>query len=69
MAKARIGYIGVGLMGLPMAARLVTRGYQVTAYDIAPDRMAPKFHRIPFSNKQQYILSSSQNHEKVTDCR
>ena len=37
MAKARIGYIGVGLMGLPMAARLVTRGYQVTAYDIAPD--------------------------------
>ena len=31
MAKARIGYIGVGLMGLPMAARLVTRGYQVTA--------------------------------------
>jgi 3-hydroxyisobutyrate dehydrogenase len=39
MAKARIGYIGVGLMGLPMAARLVTRGYHVTAYDIAPDRM------------------------------
>ncbi len=39
MTKARIGYIGVGLMGLPMAARLVTRGYRVTAYDIAPERM------------------------------
>jgi len=39
MEKARIGYIGVGLMGLPMAARLVTRGYRVTAYDIARDRM------------------------------
>jgi 3-hydroxyisobutyrate dehydrogenase len=39
MAKARIGYIGVGLMGLPMAARLVARGYRVTVYDIAPDRM------------------------------
>jgi len=39
MTKARIGYIGVGLMGLPMATRLVALGYQVTAYDIAPGRV------------------------------
>jgi len=38
MTKARIGYIGVGLMGLPMATRLVALGYPVTAYDIAPAR-------------------------------
>jgi 3-hydroxyisobutyrate dehydrogenase len=39
-SKAIIGYIGVGLMGLPMAKRLVSLGYAVHAYDIAPDRVA-----------------------------
>jgi 3-hydroxyisobutyrate dehydrogenase-like beta-hydroxyacid dehydrogenase len=35
-AKPRLGYVGVGLMGLPMAKRLLSRGYAVKAYDIAP---------------------------------
>ena len=39
MAKPVIGYIGVGLMGLPMAARLVALGYPVSACDIASDRI------------------------------
>jgi 3-hydroxyisobutyrate dehydrogenase len=38
MTKATIGYVGVGLMGLPMATRLVALGYPVTAFDIAPER-------------------------------
>ena len=29
----RIGFIGVGAMGLPMARNLVTKGFAVTAYD------------------------------------
>ncbi len=32
----RIGYIGVGLMGLPMLTRLVTLGYAVSSYDVLP---------------------------------
>ncbi len=32
--RAAIGYVGVGLMGLPMVARLVSLGYPVRAYDI-----------------------------------
>ena len=40
MAKLRIGYIGIGLMGLPMVRHLKARGYAVTAYDIAPARCA-----------------------------
>ena len=36
MSKPRIGYVGVGLMGLPMLKRLVSLGYGVSAYDIAP---------------------------------
>jgi 3-hydroxyisobutyrate dehydrogenase len=38
--KAKIGYVGVGLMGLPMAKRLLSLGYAVRAFDIAPDRVA-----------------------------
>jgi len=40
MSKPAIGYVGVGLMGLPMLKRLVSLGYRVTAYDIAAERMA-----------------------------
>jgi len=34
MPAVRIGYVGVGLMGLPMVRRLVSLGYDVVAYDI-----------------------------------
>jgi 3-hydroxyisobutyrate dehydrogenase len=40
VAKPKIGYVGVGLMGLPMLRRLVSLGYAVTAYDIAAGQMA-----------------------------
>jgi 3-hydroxyisobutyrate dehydrogenase len=40
ISKAKIGYVGVGLMGLPMAKRLLTLGYSVRAYDIAPQALA-----------------------------
>lgn len=33
--KPAIGYVGVGLMGLPMTKRLLSLGYRVRAYDIA----------------------------------
>ena len=38
-SKAKIGYVGVGLMGLPMAKRLLSLGYPVRAYDIAPGQI------------------------------
>ena len=38
--KMKIGYVGVGLMGLPMAKRLLSLGYAVRAYDIAPQAVA-----------------------------
>jgi 3-hydroxyisobutyrate dehydrogenase-like beta-hydroxyacid dehydrogenase len=36
--KPRIGYVGIGLMGLPMVRRLLERGYPVTVYDIVAER-------------------------------
>ncbi len=38
--KLKLGYVGVGLMGLPMAKRLLSLGYAVRAYDISPQRIA-----------------------------
>jgi len=38
-AKPSLGYVGVGLMGLPMVKRLRSLGYAVRAYDIVPDRI------------------------------
>jgi 3-hydroxyisobutyrate dehydrogenase-like beta-hydroxyacid dehydrogenase len=32
----KLGYVGVGLMGLPMVQRLLERGHRVAAYDIVP---------------------------------
>jgi len=39
-ARLRIGYVGVGLMGLPMVKRLVALGYPVTACDLVPGKTA-----------------------------
>lgn len=39
MPKPSLGYIGVGLMGLPMVRHLVPKGYAITAHDIAPQRL------------------------------
>lgn len=38
-AKPRIGYIGTGLMGGPMVARLTGLGYPVRAFDLDLDRL------------------------------
>ena len=35
-APQRIGFIGLGIMGAPMAANLVKAGYQVTGYNRSP---------------------------------
>ena len=40
MKPNRIAYIGVGLMGLPMTRRLLSLGYPVHVFDIAPTQLA-----------------------------
>jgi 3-hydroxyisobutyrate dehydrogenase-like beta-hydroxyacid dehydrogenase len=35
-----LGYVGVGLMGLPMVQRLLPLGWRVRAYDVVPERTA-----------------------------
>ena len=37
--STRIGFIGLGIMGGPMAANLVKAGFEVTGYNRSPDRV------------------------------
>ncbi len=36
----KIGFIGLGIMGKPMAKNLLKAGYALTVYDIVPDKVA-----------------------------
>jgi 3-hydroxyisobutyrate dehydrogenase len=40
LEKPRIGFIGLGVMGLPMAGHIAKAGYALSAYDINQDSMA-----------------------------
>jgi 3-hydroxyisobutyrate dehydrogenase-like beta-hydroxyacid dehydrogenase len=41
MAKKRVGFIGLGLMGRPMSTNLAKAGYPLTVFDMAAEKMAP----------------------------
>ena len=41
----RIGFIGLGAMGFPMASRLLEAGYETTAFDVAEPRVAALVER------------------------
>ena len=39
MAKPRIGFIGIGIMGEAMTRRLLDLGYEVTVWNLEPERL------------------------------
>jgi 3-hydroxyisobutyrate dehydrogenase len=41
MAVRRLGFIGLGAIGAPMAKTLVTNGFQLSVFDILPEQMRP----------------------------
>ena len=36
MSKLRLGFVGLGIMGAPMAGHLLAAGHTVYAYDLKP---------------------------------
>jgi 3-hydroxyisobutyrate dehydrogenase-like beta-hydroxyacid dehydrogenase len=40
VSKPAVAVIGLGAMGLPMAANLDRKGFEVVAYDLDPARLA-----------------------------
>ena len=44
-APAALGFIGIGLMGRPMALRLLGAGHRVTVWNRSRDKLAPVLAR------------------------
>ena len=40
MSKPRIGFVGIGIMGAPMVRRLMAQGWQVSVWNVEPERYA-----------------------------
>lgn len=55
MAFAKIGFIGMGLMGIPMSCRLLTAGYSVSVWNRNPEKT-----QIPVSQGAQAASSIAQ---------
>ncbi len=54
----RIGFIGIGKMGLPMARRLIDRGYALTVFDIRKEAVEPLVSRgARFANSPADVAS------------
>jgi 3-hydroxyisobutyrate dehydrogenase-like beta-hydroxyacid dehydrogenase len=41
----RVGFVGIGSMGLPMALRLMDQGYSLSVFDIRQERVSPLIAR------------------------
>lgn len=56
----RVGFIGLGNMGLPMTQNLVQRGFQVKAYDLNPQTLekCSEIVRQSFSYLYSHLLSN-----------
>jgi 3-hydroxyisobutyrate dehydrogenase-like beta-hydroxyacid dehydrogenase len=63
MNKPRIGFIGLGVMGLPMAGHLATAGYPLTAYDISSEPMT----RLKQAHPTAALADSAQALAAVSD--
>ncbi|MDJ1176573.1 NAD(P)-dependent oxidoreductase [Roseofilum capinflatum] len=56
----RVGIIGTGLMGSPMALKLQTSGYQVTAYNRTPEKVKPLAEQgVKIASSPLEVLQSS----------
>jgi 3-hydroxyisobutyrate dehydrogenase len=60
----RIGFVGIGNMGAPMAANLVRAGYEVMAYDLMADR-ARQFAQVHASRATESLAELGRHAQAV----
>lgn len=60
MQQPRIGFAGMGLMGVPMSLRLLEAGFQVTVWNRNPDKTAvPAAHGARVADSIQTLVADS----------
>jgi 3-hydroxyisobutyrate dehydrogenase len=63
MSKPDIGFIGLGIMGEPMAGHIANAGYRVSAYDIdrvRADQVAEKYQNIRILSSPAAVAEASE---------
>jgi 3-hydroxyisobutyrate dehydrogenase len=52
-AKFTVGFVGIGMMGVPMATCLAAAGWPVRVYDVRPEALAP------FAGREGVVVAAS----------
>lgn len=63
MGKPPIGFIGLGVMGLPMASNLAQAGYSLTVYDVNPaalERAAQTIDKVSLAQSPAEVARASE---------
>jgi 3-hydroxyisobutyrate dehydrogenase-like beta-hydroxyacid dehydrogenase len=60
MAQDKIGFIGVGNMGMPMAANLVAAGHRLIIHDVRPDALKPFGNKIEIASSPAMVASEAE---------
>jgi 3-hydroxyisobutyrate dehydrogenase-like beta-hydroxyacid dehydrogenase len=60
MAEGKIGFIGVGNMGGPMAMHLVEAGHRIVVHDVRPDALRPFGNRIETASSPAEVASEAE---------
>jgi prephenate dehydrogenase len=57
----RIAFLGTGLMGAPMALRLLSAGFAVTVWNRSPEKTAPATQSLVFERFSSIGLDPARN--------
>lgn len=71
----KIGFIGLGHMGAPMAANLIKAGFDLSVYDVVSDHMGPlldlgakrAYDIASLASNSDVIFTSVQTHQQVSE--
>ena len=53
MGQGNVGFVGLGIMGRPMARNLLTAGYSLTVYDVVGTSVEEVVHR--WGNRRRHV--------------
>lgn len=60
MSKDKVGFIGVGNMGGPMALNMVAAGHELVVHDVRPDALKPFGNKIEIASSPAEVASAAE---------
>jgi 3-hydroxyisobutyrate dehydrogenase-like beta-hydroxyacid dehydrogenase len=60
MAEGKIGFIGVGNMGGPMALNMVAAGHQLVVHDVRPETLKPFGNKVEIARSPREVANAAE---------